>query len=90
MNTFKFNACENCPMDIVAARKLAKSWSKRRDFPVEIVSVTALQVVVAIDAPSNRIHNKSVQALAKILQRHLDRHHFALSRFVPTLEGGAA
>lgn len=90
MTTFKFNTCETCPLNIAAARKLCNAWAKRRDFPVAIVSLTALQVVVAIDASSNRLHNKSVQSLANILKRHLDRQHFVVSRIVPTLEGGAA
>jgi hypothetical protein len=87
MKTFRFNTAADIPLNISTARKLVTAWKKRRAFPIEILSVNSLHVVVSIDATS-KVHNKSVQSLANILQRDLDKRYLALAS-VAMNEGGA-
>jgi len=82
MNTFTFNTDEK--LAIVNARRAVQQWVKRRAFPIEIIEITPTAVVVALAAPNKGIHNRSVDALARILQRQLDQQHALVSRLVPT------
>jgi hypothetical protein len=80
MNTFTFNTDE--PINTSTARRAVHQWAKRRAFPIAIVEITRTAVIVALAAPDNGIHNRSVNALARILQRQLDKQHALVSRLV--------
>jgi predicted Zn-dependent protease len=82
MNTFTFNTDEL--MTISTARRAVQQWAKRRAFPIVIVEITQTAAIVQLAAPDAGTHNRSVNALARILQRQLDRQHALVSRLVPT------
>jgi hypothetical protein len=82
MNAFKFITDET--LTATEARRAVQQWAKRRAFPVEIVEISETAVVVQLAAPDNGTHNRSVNALARILQRQLDQKHALVSRLVPT------
>ena len=81
MNTFTFKTDEL--MIISTARRAVRQWAKRRAFPTVIVEITETAVIVQLAAPDTGIHNRSVNALARILQRQLDEQHALVSRLVP-------
>ena len=83
MNTFTF--ISDTPMDVVSATKAIRGWMLRRAFPTKLLVASEFRIVVALQAPHNGIHNRSVNSLGRILQRQLDRQHFVESRLVPTL-----
>ena len=83
MNTFTFNTDEF--LTISTARRAVQQWAKRRAFPIVIVDITTFTVVVQLAAPDTRTHNRSVNALARILQRQLDQQHALISRLRSTL-----
>ena len=83
MNTFTFNTDEL--LSISTARRAVQQWAKRRAFPIVIVDITMLTVVVQLAAPDTGTHNRSVNALARILQRQLDKQHALISRLRSTL-----
>ena len=81
MNSFTFKTDEL--MTISTARRAVQQWAKRRAFPIVIVEITETAVVVQLAAPDAGTHNRSVNALARILQRQLDAKHWLVSRLVP-------
>ena len=80
MKTYTFNTDE--PMTINTARRAVQQWAKRRAFPIVIVEITPHAVIVQLAAPDAGIHNRSVDALARILQRQLVEQHALVSRLV--------
>ena len=81
MNTFTFKTDEL--MTISTARRAVQQWAKRRAFPIVIAEITPHAVIVQLAAPDAGTHNRSVNALARILQRQLDEQHALVSRLVP-------
>jgi len=89
ITTFKFNieSDDGIGFHIPSATLSATRWARRRSFPIRVTSVTPRSVCVELEAPSNALHNRAVNALGKILSRQLDRRHFVLeSRLVSTHE----
>jgi hypothetical protein len=82
MNTFKFITDE--ALTVSEAHRAVQQWAKRRTFPIVISTITETTVIVQLAAPDNGVHNRSVNALARILQRQLDSKHALVSRLVPT------
>jgi hypothetical protein len=83
MHTFKFITDEET-LPVTEARRAVQQWAKRRAFPIVIVEITEKIVNVQLAAPDNGEHNRSVNSLARILQRQLDLKHALVSRLVPT------
>jgi hypothetical protein len=73
MNVFTFTS--DIPLDLCAATKSIRGWMLRREFPTRLVQATEYKIVVALNAPHNGIHNRSVSSLGHILQKQLDHLH---------------
>ena len=83
MNTFKF--ITNEALTVSEAHRAVQQWAARRTFPIDILLVTETTVIVQLAAPDNGVHNRSVNSLARILQRQLDTKHALVSRLNSTL-----
>jgi len=84
MNRFKFTTEKTEPLHVPTALPLVRNWIKRRAFPIHIVEITPCHVIVDLDVTGTLEHNRAVNALARILSRHLDKLHSVESRLVPT------
>jgi hypothetical protein len=79
--TFKYQTnIDGEAFDIHAATIATTAWLRRRKFPIRITSVTERAVSVELQAPTNAHHNRSVDALGKILTRQLERQSFEKER----------
>jgi hypothetical protein len=66
--------------DVLAATKATATWARRRNFPIRITAVTERTVSVELQAPTNSHHNRSVDALGKILTKQLERQSWERER----------
>lgn len=82
---FKFETDE--PMNVSLAKMAVNQWERRRTFPIRVISITENSVIVELESPDSKGHNKSVNSLARILQRQLDLIHCVQSRLVLNLVG---